>query len=110
MPKEGLPMQIARTDRGPCIIDQHQFGVDVDVLANARAIAGRDSHKREVLMLTKRGKRVKQLFVLWLSSPSADPTFRLGRQENNDLNATLQSALEARYYCGNSKSLVLDIN
>jgi hypothetical protein len=71
MAEQGIRMQVARSDRRPPVVDQHDLRVNVDVLPFAGSRSARDSRQREIPVLAKRFQLVKDRPALGTSSPIA---------------------------------------
>src|SRR5258708_4850271 len=77
--EERMGVQVARADRRPSVIDQHDLAVDVDRATAALGIPAGNSGEREAFMPTELRELCETLLMVRLPPGSADVILRVSR-------------------------------
>jgi hypothetical protein len=112
--EERSGMKVAGADCRPCVVDQHDLGMHVDVAAPALSIRSGNADKREAIISAKisakRFDLIEEAFAGRVIMSVADVVLGLGRSKDDDIHATLQGGLEPGRDVRNRKGLILDID
>ena len=79
-------MQVARADRRPGIIDQHDFAMDVDIISTTRRVVRGNSDKREAFVSAERRHLMEERLALRVAAGRPDVRLRIGWDQNDDLD------------------------